>query len=450
MRILQVSNGYPHRAYGGVELHTHGLSAALRERGHEVVVFTRQSDLGRADGEADDEIVDGVRVRSVVNDFKGGTFREHYESPVVARAFGAYLDEVKPDVVHVQHLIGLSSDVPEIARDSGARVVATVHEYWYVCARVMFQHRDGDACPGPAHRSCIDCVLGDDAPEAGALARLAGWTRAALGAPACGPAANRERFRALREALSVYEKIVTPAEFVIEEFARQRMPLPRGRTRAISLGVDRTPFPDPQPISDLPVREERPLRLGFVGHALHHKGPHVLLDALARLPGRPIRLELWGTRHAGHPYDEALSRRLDAEPRARHRGRFPDGGLADVLSSFDVLVVPSTCLESFGIATREAFLAGRPVVTTDRGALPESVRDGQDGLLVPGDDPAALAAALSSLVDEPELLAALARGALDAGKTVKSMSTYAAEIESFLYEDVGSSPRSPSPPNRRA
>lgn len=443
MRILQVSNGYPHRAYGGVELHTHGLSAALRQRGHEILVFTRQSDLGRVDGAVDDEVVDRVPVRSVVNDFKGGTFREHYRSPVVAREFGAYLAETKPDVVHVQHLIGLSADLPEIARASGARVVATVHEYWYVCARVMFQHRDGDTCPGPAHRSCIDCVLGDDAPEVGTLARFAGRARAALGAPACGPAANRERFRAMREALSVYERIVTPAEFVIEEFARQRMPLPPARTRAIALGIDRTPFPDPQSISDLPIRMERPLRLGFVGHALHHKGPHVLLEALARLPGRPITLELWGTRHAGHPYDEALSRRLDAEPRARHRGRFPDGGLPDVLSSFDVLVVPSTCFESFGIATREAFLAGRPVVTTDRGALPESVRAGEDGLLVPGDDPDALAAALSSLVDDPELLSTLARGALDSATKVKSMSAYAAEIESFLYEGGAS-------PHRRA
>lgn len=434
MRVLQVSNGYPHRAYGGVELHTYGLCAALRARGHDLSVFARQSDLSRVDGCADDEQVDGVRVRSVVNDFKAGGFRSHYRSAPVAEEFRQFLDEVQPDVVHVQHLIGLSADLPALARAYGARVVATVHEYWYVCARVMFQHRDGSACAGPARNSCVDCVLGEGAPATTALGRIGDRVRALSRAePVMGPEANRARFAALREAISVYERIVTPAQFVIDEFARQGMPLPADRTRAVALGVDRPTSAASPALDDLPIRDERPLHLGFIGHALHHKGPHVLLEALALEPERPIRLELWGTRHPGHPYDDRLEQLLQAEPRAKHRGRFPEGGLPGVLASFDALVVPSTCLESFGIATREAFLAGRPVITTDRGALPESVRDGVDGLIVPGEDPGAMAAAIVALCDG-EWLAELTRGAVESASRVKSMEQYAAEIEGYLYE----------------
>jgi len=211
------------------------------------------------------------------------------------------------------------------------------------------------------------------------------------------------------------------------------MPLSVERTRVVALGIDRAPFPAPRPIDGLPIRADRPLRVGFVGHCLHHKGPHVLLGALARLPGRPVEVELFGKRHSGHSYDAAFSKLLACEPRATHRGPFADRELAAILSSVDVLAVPSTCLESFGIATREAFLAGRPVVTSDRGALPESVRDGVDGLVVPAEDPSVLAAALGRLLDEPDLLPALARGAVASGNEVKTIEQYAAEIDRFLY-----------------
>ena len=87
MRILQVANGYPQRAYGGVELHTHRLNRSLARRGHETLVFTRHSDVAADDGTAVDEVVDGVPVRSVVNDFKGWRFVDHYLSPAVRAVF---------------------------------------------------------------------------------------------------------------------------------------------------------------------------------------------------------------------------------------------------------------------------------------------------------------------------------------------------------------------------
>lgn len=434
MRILQIPNGYPHRAYGGIELHTYRVCNALVARGHDVSVFTRLSDLTQPDGAVVDEMVEGVRVRSVVNDFKAGAFRDHYVSAVVAEQFRRTLQEVEPEVVHFQHLIGLSADLPRIARESGARVVSSVLDYWYVCQRVMFQHRDGSACGGPSERSCIDCVLGEDAPPVGWRRRLEERVRGLVGAPvACGPRENADRFAALRDAIASYERIDTCAQFVVDEFARHHMPLPRDRTRVIALPIDREGFGAAAPPGGLPVRTERPLRVGFVGHALHHKGPHVLVEALRFLPDYPIEVSLWGARHAHQPYDRRLEELLVAEPRATYRGRFADGTLPEVLAEVDVLAVPSTCIESYGLATREAFVAGRPVVTTDRGALPESVRPGVDGLVVPAEDPPAFAEALRRLVDEPDLLGTLGRGAVESASRVKSMDQYAAEIEDFLY-----------------
>jgi len=63
----------------------------------------------------------------------------------------------------------------------------------------------------------------------------------------------------------------------------------------------------------------------------------------------------------------------------------------------------------------ESLLQGRPVVATRIGGLPEVVRDGETGLLVPADDPRALADAVIRLLEDPQLAAALgAAGRADA------------------------------------
>ena len=67
----------------------------------------------------------------------------------------------------------------------------------------------------------------------------------------------------------------------------------------------------------------------------------------------------------------------------------------------DVVGVPSHN-ESFGLVALEAQACGRPVVATDVGGLRHAVDDGATGLLVPGHDPAEWAAALGSVLDDPE------------------------------------------------
>lgn len=437
MRILQVANGFPHRAYGGVELHTHQLGRALEQRGHAVSVFTRHSDTASPDGTVVDEWVDGLQVRSVVNDFKGYDFVYHYLCAPVREAFERTLREVEPEVVHFQHLIGLSADLPALARSRGIRTVATVHEYWYACQRVMLQYADSGRCGGPATASCLDCVMSEEGrrgrppPVSVArrtLAALRGWLG---GIPAVGPAPNLHRFHTLREALRCYERITTPSQFVIDELARQGMRMPQAI--ALPLGVATEAYPEPSVPQPLPITVERPLRLGFIGQHLVHKGPHTLLEAMQRLPDLPLRADFHGLRWPDQSYDARLARLFASEPRAAYRGRFPEGARPGLLAEIDVLVVPSTCPESFGIAIREAHLAGRPVVSTDRGALPESIRHGEDGLLVPAEDPTALAAALRRLVREPGLLERLLAGARRARERVKSMNHYAAEIEQRIY-----------------
>jgi len=102
---------------------------------------------------------------------------------------------------------------------------------------------------------------------------------------------------------------------------------------------------------------------------------------------------------------EAQRARLRTGARVRLAGQRPDA--ADCVAAADVCVVPSRWEEAFCLAAAEALARARPVVATRVGAIPELVRDGVTGVLVPPADPPALARAIRHLLEAPELAAAL-------------------------------------------
>jgi glycosyltransferase involved in cell wall biosynthesis len=72
-----------------------------------------------------------------------------------------------------------------------------------------------------------------------------------------------------------------------------------------------------------------------------------------------------------------------------------------LVQAFDIVAVPSR-VEPFGLASLEAMAAARPVVASRVGGIPEVVRDGQDGILVPSNDPKSLAEGVVRLLDHPQ------------------------------------------------
>jgi glycosyltransferase involved in cell wall biosynthesis len=149
---------------------------------------------------------------------------------------------------------------------------------------------------------------------------------------------------------------------------------------------------------------ETPLLL-VVAALVHRKGVDVLLAALARLAEEGLRPALWiAGQGPARPALEKLARELRLEDRVRFLGQRSD--VADLLSACDVFILPSRH-EGLGVAALEAMAAGRPIVATRVGGLAEAVVHERTGLLVPPEDPAALATALARLLRDPALRARL-------------------------------------------
>lgn len=119
--------------------------------------------------------------------------------------------------------------------------------------------------------------------------------------------------------------------------------------------------------------------------------------------GRPVRFLLAGTPDAGNPaaVPEATLRQWVEEGVLEWLGHVAD--MRKLYATVDIVALPSYYREGLPTALTEAAACGLPLVTTDMPGCREVVTDGQDGLLIPPRDAAALANAVARLLDSPAL-----------------------------------------------
>ena len=209
---------------------------------------------------------------------------------------------------------------------------------------------------------------------------------------------------------------------------------------AVSWGVPRdrvTVLPNAAPgLPSLPGRDEAraaldvegPL-LAFAGRITRQKALENALDALARVEGVTLAI-------AGDGPDLPDLRRrvaeLDLDGRVRFSGPLNRDAVLMLFRAADASLLTSSW-ENFPHTVVEALAAGTPVIATAVGGVPELVRDGENGLLVPAGDHDALAAAIRRLIGEPGLRERLAAAAAPSVEHLRPEVLYA-RLEAILRE----------------
>ncbi len=156
------------------------------------------------------------------------------------------------------------------------------------------------------------------------------------------------------------------------------------------------------------------LRLFSCGRLNVVKGHQDLMQAVRLLldQGRDVQLEIAGEDDdGGSGYHKTLEARIAELGLANHvrlLGAVDADTVKSKIQNAHIFTLASWH-EPLGVALMEAMSCGIPTIGTAAGGVAELIRDGQDGILVPPKDPAALAAAISALADDPERAAALSR-----------------------------------------
>jgi phosphatidyl-myo-inositol alpha-mannosyltransferase len=185
------------------------------------------------------------------------------------------------------------------------------------------------------------------------------------------------------------------------EFLRRVIPVP---VEIVPNGVDVGRFAHPgAPARGLPAGR----KILWVNRLDPQKGFRFMLEAFERLPPDLDDVHLVV---AGDGRDREVLRSLPASvrPRVLHLGTVAHDLLPAYHAAADVFASAAVGQESFGIVLVEAMAAGLPVVCTDIPGYREVVRDGVEGLLVPPNDPAALAHAIGRILSGPALASAFA------------------------------------------
>jgi colanic acid/amylovoran biosynthesis glycosyltransferase len=211
--------------------------------------------------------------------------------------------------------------------------------------------------------------------------------------------------RKLRDAAGV----VTISDYHLDYLRRTYGPL-AAHVQRVYNGIDLEEFPYRRP-------DDRPPVIVAVGRLVEKKGFDDLIEACALLAarGRDFRCRIAGAGSLRAALQEHIER-CRLQDQVTLIGPRPQNEIAREMQAAAVLAAP--CIvgddgdrDGLPNVIQEALALGTPVISTDVTGIPEVVRDGERGLLVPQGDPAALAGALERLLTDPGLRVRLAEAA---------------------------------------
>lgn len=416
MNILLVSNGYPPTAFGGVEIYTHTLANYLSQNGYQVTVFCREAAPNRADYELFCDVVDGVKVIRLVNDYKKiRSIEDTYVDHKIESIFGDIFDELSPNIVHFNHLIALSAGLPLIPKKRKIPYVVTLHDFWPICQRVNLIDGHQQECPGPLMGAiCSNCVHMDyqEIKKVRQIIKamipipirrmFRAFTLYGDGLPPVLDASQEvfnHRHKMFKDAILSASVLITPSNFVKLKFTMNGYPGNSIQVIPLGLRLSQGDF------AKEPT--QGPIQMAFVGSLLPIKGIDVLIKAFRNVEEENIQLKIFGRDDIIPSYSRYLRDLGSSDHRITFEGPFPIEARDEIYRDMDVLIIPSVVSESFSIVAREAIIHGVPVIASDIGALPEIIVHGQNGFLVPARNVESLSWYISEISKNPGFLSSL-------------------------------------------
>ena len=419
MNIAILASGDYFSTYGGGQVYVRNLVEHLRHRGHLVEVISIQ------ECQAAEQPAPRIQQEAAAGVWRIDLprYSVHQILPVDLQdqpfeALRSVLRAIRPNIVHAHGWKPLAGRVCSALH---IPLVITAHHGGVICPNGMLMQADDSVCNVPVSvDNCRDCALHfvpggrfwrpliQRLPEPTALL-LARHLKPLRNIPYTTPAflvpLHVQQKLQLNDVLRHKANcIVAPSRAMLAALQRngflpdKLVHIPHGITPLI-----RTPL--------RPGLPDRPLQFGYVGRISYIKGLHVLLQALQGLPNQQG--------YQLHVYGEAATRQerrylAGLMPMTEHmpiiwQGKIDHGDLQPAYESFDVLISPSICLESFGLNVVEALSAGRPVIASRCGGPEDTIQDGVNGRLVATNDPAALRTAIQQLIDQPARVQQLAQ-----------------------------------------
>ncbi|WP_188579774.1 glycosyltransferase family 4 protein [Azorhizobium oxalatiphilum] len=364
LKVLVVSHAHPSYSLGGAEVASHNLhkglnaisgvnSRYLARVGHPVPRHGASALMSLR--QRDDEILYHA-------DDYDHFLLSNRNTDDIRRDFLRYVSDVKPDVVHFHHILGLGLEMLFAVRDAlpDTRIVVTFHEFLSICHHhgQMVKTAGMKLCQRSSPTDCHGCF------------------------PDISPARFLQRERFVQAMLELADHYVSPSHFLAKRFIDWG--LDGDKMSVIENGLDIAEAAPPRLLKGVSKRRGS---FAYFGQMTPYKGADVLLDAVGRVPesvwGEDARMMIFGGNLERQPqaYQNKIAALVEkAGDRVRFYGSYQNIEMPRLMRSVDWMIMPSVWWENSPVVIQEAFYHGRPIISSNIGGMAEKIRDGVDGL----------------------------------------------------------------------
>ncbi len=471
MNVLIVGD-HP-KTIGGVTNYTRPLALALAGMNKVFYLYnssrTGNFDFGKMRIEQKNDLFSEFESFELLN---GKGLEKNYENLDVDTGhwfdflFTSFIEEHKIEIVHINEIFGFSSNIINIAKSRGAKVIVSVHEYWWLCSHRVMVDFNRRICEGPdSIKKCSNCVH----------SKIAGNHNRSVLREKVKNQFRRPHaiYMSMKSSLKKYSNKAETTESLdfdnihLNGFSRPKLEksLENRLTRNIEalnncdaviavsndVKIKLTRYgvaPDRiivqhigSTIANVKVEHTKKIDasnivFGFIGGVGYYKGIHQLVDAFINLSETYIekaQLKIYGGYSESY-YKSIISKYLNNgldKSKVLFYGRYNPDDIPRITNEIDIMVLPSLCADTAPQTIFESFSTGLPIIAPNIGGFPDFITDNVNGLLYEQASVDDLKNKLIHIIDNPELISDLQKN-IPGLKTIKAN---AAELNE-LYVDL--------------
>lgn len=420
--LIPVHVFFPSHFYG-TETYTLELAKCLKRMGHDPIILTAVPKGEKGTGEFYSQYdYDGLTVYAIdMNVIPCDGFLNSYYNRYLIPFYKKIINEIKPDIIHVTHLINHTSVLLEVAKSLWIPVVATLTDFFGICCNSKLSKYDGTLCKGPNRRStnCLVCNL-KGYPFIPFLKQYQNNTYVLRFFAELMPYITKltpkkdwhnvvddifARYKTLLKHYQTYQVMIAPSDFLYEAYADNLFY--KEKLKKINFGINLNLIKGYQTPK---TKDDKNIRFGYIGQIDHHKGIDLLINAFNTLSPERNSLVIYGPSDQNPGYMKELTRLSEGKP-IEFKKTFPSDELPKKLNGIDVLVIPSRWYENSPLILLYALACKTPVIVSDVKGMTEFVKDGINGFTFALNDVKDLAVKMQHVSSNPELVQELSKNA---------------------------------------
>lgn len=362
MNILHICTGYDISFNGGITNYVRNISSTLVNYNHNVTVLYSQNN-----GKEKVYNFKTIDIKTKLKPFHLSSIITNSDIDQVEKI----IKEISPEIIHVHMMIDLPLKVLELFKKY-AKVVISLHDYSYICNRIILLNRDGEVCVNSdENKNCNACISYEETIDnriiGGGIRKLGKLLKINKIANSSG---HYERFKNGQELFSTVDSVIAVSNRVKELYENNEFTNNNFVVNHIGnyTAEDefRNKFKNRRKISS-----EQKIKFGFIGNLTYHKGAEVFMKfALA-------------SHHEFHVYggiEDGVLKLIEKMPNVFYHGRYSHEQLVEILQNIDFGMVLSIWEDNAPQVVFEFLNAGIPVLGTRMGGIPDFVNE-KNGIL---------------------------------------------------------------------